>query len=145
MAKQNDTCIVATLLRGKTYIYKGHRFDYNVPVIVEDEEIAEAIAELGIDVIDRDGELLTKPRFDVDFEASRSAFEAHQREQEEKERANNPLRRKRLQTAEKPIKRFRAQGDDKQVRSKKTISDEKPDPKEKAGIKKRLKPVRKAS
>lgn len=56
----------ATLVRGRTYVYKGIHFKCQVPQVV-DKEMADYLAGQFHEVTDSDGEAIEKPYFDVEY------------------------------------------------------------------------------
>jgi hypothetical protein len=72
MADKTTKNITATLLRGKTYYYKGTRFDKGEPVSIS-LSLAEEIEEINDEVTDKDGEIRQKPCFKVEYANSKAA------------------------------------------------------------------------
>jgi hypothetical protein len=63
-ATKSDTVTTATLVRGKTYVWKNIHYKVNNPVVVEDATALE-LEQLYQEVRDADGELYEKPYFDI--------------------------------------------------------------------------------
>lgn len=77
MAANTKRVTTATLIRGQVYTlrhpdYKASdpidplRFEYNVPVVVNDERIAQILENIYDEVVDGEGETYEKPRFKVE-------------------------------------------------------------------------------
>lgn len=61
--------ITATLIRGKFYSYKGNKFHENKPQEVP-KELALELEELVDEVVDRENEIIEKPRFKINYNAA---------------------------------------------------------------------------
>ena len=68
-AMKMETCITATLLRGRVYVFRNMQYERGIPNVVKDESLAMILEDLYDEVHDSDGEVIEKPIFEIDFEA----------------------------------------------------------------------------
>lgn len=65
MAAEDTSAIMATLRRGRVYVYKNERFERNIPRPVS-EEMARELEELADIITDEEGEQTEKRVFKVE-------------------------------------------------------------------------------
>jgi len=73
---QQDLVNTATLVRGRVYYYKDHRFEIG-KIVVVDDELATILEDLVEEVSDGDNERFEKPRFQVLRKVPRPTNDQH--------------------------------------------------------------------